>query len=278
MGTSSRIKRHAEEGGHIGLTALARAGYAARGIVYLVVGVLALLTAVHALGVSTGGASGGTAGTKGALQVVLGLPAGPWLVGAMAAGLLGFTIWRLVQGFGDADSHGRDAKGIVIRGGLIVSGLIHLGLAVYAASLLWSAGGGGGTPGWSAWLARQWWGSGVIAAFGLFAMGVAAAQVRKAVRKTYRKTLRPSAAAPWIDGIARFGLGAKALVLGMVGVFLVAAAFGWGSAGAAGLSQVLSTLLAQPYGAWLLGVTAAGLGAFGVYGLVQAWYRIIPTP
>lgn len=282
--------RQAEKGGRKGMTILARAGYASRGAVYIVVGVLAVLTAVQGLGVSTGGASGGTTGTKGAIQAILDLPAGTWLVGAIAVGLAGFTLWRLVQGFGDADSHGKGGKGLVIRAGLIGSGVLHAGLAAYAASLIWAGmsatggggsggSGGGGKAGWTAWLMQQPWGHWVIAAFGLIAIGAAVAQVVKAVKQKYKDKLDPRAAnSDWIDKVARFGLGAKALVLAMIGVFLISAAFGSGSAQSAGLPQVLATLQAQPYGAWLLGITAAGLVAFGVFGLVQAKYRIIPQP
>ncbi|EKV32655.1 hypothetical protein C882_2734 [Caenispirillum salinarum AK4] len=304
MATSSNVRRHgqsarqagreagrqAEKGGRKGLTMLARAGYAARGIVYIVVGVLAVLAAIQGLGVSTGGAEGSTTGTKGAIQAILDLPAGTWLVAAIAVGLLGFTLWRLVQGFGDADSHGSDAKGWAIRLGMVFSGIIHLGLALYAASLIWTGlamagggsgggGGGGGSAGVTAWIMQQPWGYWVIAAFGVIAIGVAGSQVVKAVKKKYKDKLDPRAAnSGWIDKVARFGLGAKALVLAMVGVFLISAAFGSGSAQSAGLPQVLATLQAQPYGAWLLGITAAGLVAFGVFGLVQAKYRIIPQP
>lgn len=277
--------RQAERHGRRGLTLLARAGYLARGIVYITVGVLALLTAIQGLGMSTGGAEGGTTGARGALRALFDLPGGTWLVGAIAAGLFGYTLWRLVQGLADADNHGTDGKGLVVRTGLVASGLIHGVLAIYAASLVWifagsaGGGGGGGSEGATAWLMQQPWGRWVIAALGLIAIGVAASQVGKAVKRKYRDHLEPRIQdAGWLDPVARFGLTAKAVTLVLIGVFLISAAFGSGSAQSAGLPEALATLRAQPYGAYLLGVVAAGLIAFGVYGVVEARYRVIRQP
>lgn len=276
--------RGAEEGARTGLVYAARAGYAARGVVYLVVGYLALMAAIQGFG----GGGGQTTGARGAIQQILGLPGGTWLVAAMALGLFGYTLWRLVQGGADVDHHGSDAKGMAIRAGLIGTGLLNGALAIYAASLVWQvadfggggSGGGSGSGGWTAWLMARTWGQWLIAAFGVVAWGVAGAQIVKAVKRKYRRNLDGRVAGErWVDVVARFGLAAKALVLALIGFFLVTAAFtGDTSEAQQGLPAALTTLRSQPYGAWLLGLTAAGLIAFGIYGLVQARYRIIRQP
>lgn len=282
--TADAAGRKAEEGGRTGLVYAARAGYAARGIVYLFIGALAFMAAVQGFG------GGETTGARGAIQQIFSLPGGTWMVGAMAVGLLGFTLWRLVQGFADVDYHGADAKGMAVRAGMIGSGVVNGALAVYAASLVWtfvatmSGGGGGGSGGGSAgataWLMGRTWGMWLIVAFGVIAWGVAVALVVKAVQRKYRRNLDPRVAGEgWVDGIARFGLCAKALVLALIGSFLVLAGLsGDTSQAQQGLPAALTTLRQQPYGAWLLGLTAAGLVAFGIYGLVQARYRIIRQP
>lgn len=276
--------RKAEEGGRQGIVFAARAGYTARGIVYITVGILALLAAVQGLGMNSGGASGQTTGTKGAIQQLLDLPAGPWLVGAIAVGLAGYTLWRLIQGLADVDGHGTDTKGLAIRAGLIGSGVLHAALAAYAASLVWGtpgggSGGGGGSDGWTAWLLGRTWGQWLIAAFGVVAWGAAIANIVKAVKRKYRDHLHGSVQqAGWLDPVARFGLCAKAVTLTLIGLFLISAAMGYSSGQNTGLPTALATLRSQPYGAWLLGLVAAGLVSFGLYGLIEARWRTIRQP
>ncbi|MEG6551583.1 DUF1206 domain-containing protein, partial [Desulfocurvibacter africanus] len=97
-----------DENGRIGLKIASRLGYAARGVVYLLVGGLAVLAAL--------GRGGGTTDTKGALRTLLDTPWGDALLGVIAVGLLGYAAWRFVQAVGDVDRHGKDAKGLAVRG------------------------------------------------------------------------------------------------------------------------------------------------------------------
>ena len=99
---------------------LARSGYAARGVVYLIVGGFAVLAALG---------SGQTTDSKGALRTIVQQPFGEALLALVALGLVGYAIWRLVQALLDTDHHGTDAKGLAIRGGLIVSAVTHTLLA-----------------------------------------------------------------------------------------------------------------------------------------------------
>ena len=115
---------------------LARSGYAARGIVYVIIGWLALVAAV--------GPGGQTTGSKGALQSMLGEPFGKVLLAIIAVGLLGYVAWRATQAIRDTDHHGTDPKGLAVRGGLAVSAVTHTLLAVFAISLIFGLGGSGG--------------------------------------------------------------------------------------------------------------------------------------
>src|SRR6476661_5434980 len=104
------------------LEAMARAGYAARGAVFLIVGGLALVAAL-------GSGDSKPAGSKGALVALLGQPFGKILLGVVAAGLVGFAVWRFLQGVVDADHQGTETKAILRRIGQALSGAIYIGLA-----------------------------------------------------------------------------------------------------------------------------------------------------
>jgi hypothetical protein len=114
-----------------GIRALARFGFAAKGTVYLLMGVLALLAA-------TGQQGGQTADKKQAVLTLQSLPGGPVLLGLIAFGLLGYIVWRFTQAVVDTEGKGSDAKGLGRRIGYAGSGLLYASVAWYAAKLAMS--------------------------------------------------------------------------------------------------------------------------------------------
>lgn len=258
----------------------ARVGYAARGIVYMLVGGLAVLAAI--------GSGGQTSGSRGALRTLLDEPFGQALLVAIALGLLAFALWREVEALSDADHRGTSGKGLAIRAAHVVSGAIYLGLAVYAVSLAfgWSTGGassGGsgdqGAQGWTAWLMSQPFGRWLVGLVGLGVAGVGLAFVWRGWRGNVTEHLHYAPKArSWVVPLGRAGFAARGIVFLMIGGFLVIAAWQADSSEARGLGGALRTLQEQPYGWILLALVAAGLFAFGVFGVVQAVYRRIDAP
>lgn len=123
-----------------GLVVLARGGYAARGIIYLIIGIFALLAAQD---------SSQPKDSHKSLEALLSQPFGHVLVGLVVAGLLAFAGWRILQATQDVDHHGKDLKGLVIRAGLLAGGAVNGALAFFALGLLISglrssSGSGGG--------------------------------------------------------------------------------------------------------------------------------------
>ena len=100
------------------LSVLARAGYTARGLVYLTLGCLAVAASI--------GAARQPSGTGDALKTLFSKPFGVVVVSGLACGLLCFAAWRIAQSIGDADRHGTSEKAIAIRAGLFLSSLIYL--------------------------------------------------------------------------------------------------------------------------------------------------------
>jgi hypothetical protein len=256
------------------LALLARSGYAARGVVYLIVGGLAVLAAL--------GQGGQTTDTEGALTTLLAQPFGKILLAMVAVGLIGYALWRVVQALADVDHHGTDPKGLAIRGGLLVSAVTHTLLAVFALSLIFGWGSGGGDSGarnWTAWLLQQPFGRWLVGLIGLAIVGAGIAHMIKGYRARFGRFLQMDAATlDKVSPVCRFGLIARGVVFVIIGGFLIVAAVEFSSAEARGLQGALETLQQQPYGWILLGIVALGLVAFGVYSLIEAWYRRIDAP
>ncbi len=253
--------------------ALARLGYAAKGVVYIVVGILAAQAATS---------SGGSAeGSGGAFAAILRQPFGRILVGAIAIGLFGYALWRFVQAGLDPEGKGSDAKGIARRIGYAISGVIHVGLGLEAARGALrgasSAGGGESADHWTAMLMRQPFGAWLAAGVGLAIAAYGAYELYKAYTVELGKQLDlgrmdPNARA-WAVRFSRFGLAARGVVFGVIGFLLVRAALQHDPADAVGLRGALRTLEQQSYGPWLLGAVGLGLVGYGIYELVKSKYR-----
>lgn len=254
---------------------MARFGFAARGSVYVVIGALALLAAL--------GSGGQTTDSKGALQELLTQPFGSVILGLVVLGLFAFALWRFIEATLDADDHGSGAKGLLVRGAHILSGVVNTGLAISAAGLLiGTAGASGdddGTRDWTAWLMGQPFGQWLVGAVGLGIIIGGGVMFWNAARCKFLKRLRcPGSHERWIKIVGRIGYAARGVTFLLIGGFLVLAAFSFDSSEAQGLGGVLREVQQQPYGWALLGLVAAGLFAFGAFGFVQARYRKIDAP
>ncbi len=250
---------------------IARTRYGARGIVYVMVGWLALAAAWD---------TGRAEDTKGALRSLLDEPFGQVLLGIMAIGLVGFAAWRLLQSITDADDHGTDAKGLAVRAGLLASSVTYLLLALFAISLItgWGSGGSGSDSKreWTAQLLAMPFGRWLVAGVGLIVIGVGLAHGYKAYKAGFRRHLDMDAETlERVSPVCRFGLSARGVVFLIIGGFLLLAAVRADPNQTRGLSGALQALQEQPYGWVLLGIVALGLLAFGIYSIIEAVYRRI---
>lgn len=252
---------------------LARFGFAAKGVVYIIIGILAALAAF--------GNGGKTTDSRGAFEEILSRSYGKFLLGAVALGLFGYAIWRLVQAFKDTEDKGSGMKGIAVRIGYAVIALIHLSLAYSAIKMV--IGSGGGSKGdaqskeWTAFLLEQSFGQWIVAAIGLGILIYAVFQFYKAYITKFREKLNTSEMSNQTETFAirfgQFGLAARGVVFGIIGVFLIQAAFYSNPSEARGLSGALRALGQQTYGQILLGTVAIGLIAYGLFMFVMARYR-----
>jgi hypothetical protein len=249
---------------------LARAGFVARGLIYGIIGILAIKVAL--------GAGGKTANQQGALETIARQPFGKMLLILVAIGLGGYALWRLVHAlFG----HGReDSDTTFERVAAFGSGIVYAGLCAIAVETLLGSGGNSGnsqktTAGVFGWPAGTW----LVAIAGAVLIGVGLYQGYRGLSKDFlkdSKTEQMSARVKsWIEWIGTFGHLARMVVFGLVGVFLIKAAVEYNPNKAVGLDGALAKLAHTSYGPFLLGLVATGLIAFGVYSLSDARYRRI---
>jgi hypothetical protein len=254
---------------------MARVGYAARAIVYAIVGTLALMVAI-------GGSGGKLTDAKGALAWVAEQAYGPLMLSLLATALVCFVGWRWVQAFLNPERVEQNNKGTLKRITYFVSGAIYGSIAVAALKSLATRGAGpraGSAPTMTAKLMAQPMGQLLVAAVGVTLIVFAVIQLRSAWKQSFAKKLKlfqldekPRRLAL---NVSRVGIAARALVFSMMGAFLIKSAIDANPREAKGMSEALQSLAQQPFGTALLALAAVGLLAFAAYQIVEALYRRI---
>jgi Domain of Unknown Function (DUF1206) len=250
---------------------LARAGFVARGVIYGIIGILALKLAL--------GAGGKAMNQQGALRTVAHQPFGKLLLILLAIGLGGYALWRFVRA---ALGHGPESSDSEFdRAAALASGLVYAGLCAVAVELLLGTGAGtsgnahkdaAGVLGWPA-------GTWLVGVAGAITIGVGLYQGYRGLSKDFLRDSKTEQMTPavrmWITRLGVYGHLARMVVFVLVGIFLIKAARDYSAKAAIGLDGALAKILHASYGPWLLGIVAGGLIAFALYSLSDARYRRI---
>jgi hypothetical protein len=262
-----------------GLVWLARLGYAARGVVYVVVAYFAIRAALGA---------GQTVGTQEATLEILSQPQGAVLLWIVAIGLLAHSLWRFAQAAADIDGHGTDAKGIAVRAGLAGSGVVNGLLAMFVFGVLGAgldrfgagSGGSGGGPDTLQQLLgfqnSQW----AVYLVALIPLGVAIAHFIKAWKAKFERhfecreeTMR------YLRPVARVGLVARGVVFLLIAWLMLLGGSRYEPTDPPGVEETLQAVQGMPAGGWLLLAIGVGLLAFALYSFAEAvWRRINLQP
>jgi Domain of Unknown Function (DUF1206) len=250
---------------------LSRAGFVARGVVYAIIGVLALKLAL--------GHGGKLTNQQGALHTVAHQPFGKLLLTLVAIGLGGYSLWRLVRA---AIGHGPEGadKGFD-RVAALASGIAYGGMCVLAVEILIGAGGSSTTSPKQAAAGVFGWpeGTWIVGIVGLVLIAVAFYQGYRGITKAFLHDSKVEEMSPrmreWIGRIGTIGHLARMVVFGLIGIFLIKAAVDYNARAAVGLDGALAKIVHASYGPFLLGVVAVGLIAFALYSLSDARYRRI---
>lgn len=246
---------------------LARLGYAVRGLVYGLVGVLAAQAAF--------GMGGKTTDTTGALATLEVQPFGQFILYVVALGLFGYGLGRILDGALDFEHKGTDAKGIGTRLGYVGQGLVSIGLAATALRIALIAktsdGGAATEQSLTASLLQKPFGVALVCIIGAAVLGVAGYALYQAYSARFMKHMKQND--EWIKRLGQFGYAARGVVFAIIGLFIIQAALAYDPQKVVGLGGALAAVAQRPFGQILLGVVALGLIAYGLFMFVQARYR-----
>ncbi len=246
---------------------VARAGLVGRGLLHGLIGLMALRIAA--------GEPQEQADQRGALAAVARQPLGRVLVLAIAASLLAYAAWRLLEAVVDPED-----VGPLKRVGLAARGLLYLGFSWTALSLSLAgskAQGGHEQQDITARVLAWPFGQALVVVVGLVVIGVGLWNGWRIVSRSYEKELKEYEMSPqqcrWAKRVAQVGLLARMMAFALSGGFLVRAALRYDPQEAVGLDASLHQLATKPAGPPLLVFVGVGLIAFGIFQLVLARYR-----
>lgn len=269
---SRRAARRASDSRVVDLAA--RLGFVGRGLVYVLIGVLAIGVAF--------GLSGERTDREGALRQVADAPFGTTVLVLLVVGFFGYALWRLLEAAightDESDGKKRAAKRLVSA----ARGVIYTAIAISTLVFLTSDGSSGGSGEPAPYTARVMQHSGgrwLVGIVGVVVVGIGVGMIVRGVKRSFEKHLRMQEMSPKTRRVAgrvgQLGYVARGVVFGLAGVFVVKAAVDFDPNEAKGFDGTLKTIAEQAYGQWLLTLCALGLVLFGAYSFLESRYRKI---
>ncbi len=245
-----------------------RTGYFARAAVYTVVGGLAAYAAWQ---------GGSAEGTTGALANLRSQPMGQALLWLIALGLVAYMVWRLFDAMLDLEDYGDDAKGLVARAGLTITGVIHGAIGFSVARLALGGGeGGGGTQSMTAQVMSLPYGPYIVAGIGIGTIGAGMYYMHKGLAEKYKEHIVVTRTTRRLDPVLKAGCVAEGVAVAIIGGMICYAAATVDPSQAGGMGAVFDQIRVAPFGRVLLGLMGLGLVAFAVENVIEGAYRVIP--
>ena len=250
---------------------LARAGFAARGVIYVLIGILAIEIAV--------GNGGHKADQSGAVRVVGHTPFGTVLLWLLVIGFIGMALWRLSEAlYGGPGADGRKASHRLIAGfKAVLYGVIAFFITKYALGLGAPKSSNKQSVDLTATAMREPGGRILVGIVGVVLIGVGAWLAWRAFEKKFIEEIKTGEMSPQtrkvVTFLGRIGGIARGIVFGAAGLFLLIAAVTANAHKAKGIDATLRAFTKTPAGPWLLVVVAVGLVMFGIYSLAESRWR-----
>jgi Domain of Unknown Function (DUF1206) len=239
---------------------------------YALVGVLALKVALLR--------RGQTPDRESALHVIADERFGRFLLGAIAVGLAGYALWQLARAVLGGNLEGGEDEGIFKRIGYAARGVFYGALFVSTTMIVLGADEGGSKgeeDRATAYVLDLPAGPLIVGAIGAGFLAAGVFNLYRGATGKFREKLKliklSEAQDKAFTVIGVIGFIARGIVFGLIGVFLVRAAYQYDPEETVGIDGALAEIAHADYGPLLLGLTAAGLFAFGLYSFVEARYR-----
>jgi hypothetical protein len=257
------------------MEALTRVGYGVRGLIYIMMGLLALSVTL--------GKSGAPTDQQGAIAAIGRQPAGMVLLWVVLIGLVSYSLWGVIRAVLDPLHKGHDPKGLIERGGFLFSAAGYILLIPSTYGFISGAGSTAQNKGQTqlsmASVMSTPLGRWAIAIIGMAVIVNGIYQIYTGFNASFDKQFSTYAMTPkevkLATQIGRIGTATRGFVFALVGVLLFQAGLQSNSSQGIGIDSALTALLHQPYGIWLLGIVGVGLIAFGVFSMLSAvWFRM----
>lgn len=251
----------------------ARFGHFTKGVLYGLIGTLALQVSL--------GTGGQVAGGEEAARFVGHQPFGQVLLVLIAVGLFGYAAWRVIESINDGEHKGSDSSGLAKRAGAFGSGVVNgaLGVIVLQMALGQSRGGDGAST-WVAKLLAQPFGPALVGVIGAGIVITGVVQFYQAYSKKFLEMFRWHAMSPkerrWVTRMGQVGYASRGVVFPIIGVSLLRAALDRNASETRGVREALLEIAHSTAGQVLLGLVAVGFLAFGLFMVASARYRQMP--
>ena len=247
----------------------ARIGFLAKGLVYALIGALAIQVAF--------GDSEKT-DQQGALQTVAEKPGGSVVLWLMVLGFVGYAVWRFSEAAWGRRDETDEKKRTLKRLGSAANGLIYLGFGVLAFRTVTAGSSGGSTSADVTATVLKWpGGQTIVFVAGLVVIAIAIGLTVRGLKTDFEKHLDTGRMSQTtfkaVRRLGQVGYVARGVVFGLVGIFVCKAAMDYQPDKASGFDVALKSIAGAPFGQFLLVLAGLGLICFGAYCVAEARYR-----
>lgn len=248
-----------------------RLGFAAKGLLYFIIGLLAARSSLEV--------KRETAGTYGALVKVATQPFGMLVLSSLMVGLAGYVLWRFLQAAIDPEHAGPlTFQQILRRLGYAISGFSYAGIIYTSIQVVRGLAENDDTiEDFTAQLVEHPLGVWLVCLGGVAVIGVGLTYLYGAYTAAYvsefKSLVMPERLEAWATNLGKVGITARGIAFILIGVFLIRAALLFNLDLAGGLGSMLDILEEQPLSPLWLGLVALGFIAYAIYMLLAAWFR-----
>jgi hypothetical protein len=268
-GTASGAGSAARQAGNSKTLELAaRVGFLAKGLVYALVGLLAIQVAAG---------DHQEADQKGALEMVASQTGGSVVLWLMVVGFAAYALWRFTEAAWGRKDERDERMRTVKRIGSAANGLVYLAFGVLAFQTVTEAASSGGGTSTTAKVLDWPGGQTLVFVAGLVIIAIAIGLAVRGLRTDFEKHLKSGQMSRRVFQVVRrlgqVGYIARGIVFSLVGALVIKAAMEFSPKQAEGFDAALKEVAQAPYGPFLLVATALGFICFGAYCVAEARYR-----